>query len=110
MTREHFEEDQRKFRGAATAMAEDKDRVAEEVAPMPAGGMDFADAMRVVLDGDRVRRSGWNGKGMYLKLGNVVVDNNAEMVCVCMYTAQQTLVPWLASVTDMVANDWETVD
>jgi hypothetical protein len=31
------------------------------------------------------------------------------MICICMYTAQQTFVPWLASVTDMVAQDWEEV-
>ena len=71
--------------------------------------LDFGDAMRRVLDGGKVRRSGWNGKGMYLKLQNVTVGNNAEAVYICMFTAQQTLVPWLASVTDMVAQDWEEV-
>lgn len=71
---------------------------------------DFGDAMRQVLDGGRARRTGWNGKGMFLTLGNVKVDDNQPYPMICMYTAQQTLVPWLASVTDMVAFDWEPVE
>jgi hypothetical protein len=71
--------------------------------------LDFGDAMRRVLDGDKVCRSGWNGKGMYLILGSVIVDDNPKMICICMYTAQQTFVPWLASVTDLVAQEWEEV-
>lgn len=30
--------------------------------------MDFGDAIRALKDGQRVRRTGWNGKGMWLGL------------------------------------------
>lgn len=78
--------------------------------PPPVGTQDFADAMRNVLDGGRSRRSGWNGKGMWIALADVSVEGGPPRPLVCMYTAQRTLVPWLASVTDMTAYDWETVE
>lgn len=78
--------------------------------PPPVGSLDFADALREVLDGGRARRSGWNGKGMWIALADVQVENGPPSPLVCMYTAQRTLVPWLCSVTDMTAYDWEVVE
>ena len=73
--------------------------------------LDFGDAMRRVLDGGKMARSGWNGKGMWIALNNVTmgISEGDVLKLVCMKTAQGTLVPWLASVTDMVATDWEEV-
>ena len=70
--------------------------------------LDFGDAMRCVLDGDKVRRAGWNGKGMHIELHPVGIDNDL-LTLVCMKTVQGNLVPWLCSVTDMVATDWELI-
>jgi hypothetical protein len=72
--------------------------------------MDIGQAVKRLLSGDRVARSGWNGKGMYIELQEP--DDNSKMTLpyVYMYTAQGDLVPWLCSQTDLLATDWETYD
>lgn len=64
-------------------------------------------AVKQLQNGDRVRRSGWNGKGMHLELQ--VPDEHSKMTMpyVYMYTADKNLVPWLCSQTDLLASDWE---
>ena len=72
--------------------------------------MDIGQAKNRLLSGGRVRRAGWNGKGMYLELQ--VPDDHSKMTLpyVYMYTAQGDLVPWLCSQTDFLADDWENAD
>jgi len=64
-------------------------------------------AVETLRSGQRVRRSGWNGKNMHLELQ--VPDANSKMTLpyVYMFTAQGDLVPWLCSQTDLLATDWE---
>lgn len=77
--------------------------------------MDFSDALRALKDGARIARTGWNGKGMWLVLiqpGNAVHRTIAGAFdmqpCIGMKTADNRMQPgWLASQTDMLANDWE---
>lgn len=94
--------------------------------------MDFGDAIRALKAGKRVARSGWNGKGMWLSLSGLGVrsipytsfwsNNNADyarsqedghaevLPCITMKTATgEILMGWLASQTDMLAEDWEVV-
>jgi hypothetical protein len=67
-------------------------------------------AVKQLQNGDRVRREGWNGKGMWLELQKP--DDNSKMTLpyVYMSTAQGDLVPWLCSQTDLLATDWEEVN
>lgn len=67
-------------------------------------------AVKQMWTGARVRRAGWNGKGMWLALQ--VPDANSKMTLpyIFMSTAQGDLVPWLCSQTDLLAVDWEAVD
>ena len=57
-------------------------------------------------------RSGWNGKGMFLFLvpdwtfTNGWMDNSPCSPFICMKTADDKFVPWLASQTDILAEDW----
>jgi hypothetical protein len=78
------------------------------------GSMTFGDAIVFLKAGFKVARSGWNGKGMWLML---VPTNIAESVTfqyaaldplpwIGMKTADNKFVPWLASQTDMLAEDW----
>jgi hypothetical protein len=71
--------------------------------------MDFSNALKGIKAGHRVARSGWNGKGMWLELQ--VPDEGSKMTLPYIYmsTAQGDLVPWLASQTDIMADDWELV-
>lgn len=64
-------------------------------------------AVKQMQDGQKVCRSGWNGKGMWLALQ--VPDDNSKMTLpyVYMSTAQGDLVPWLCSQTDLLASDWQ---
>lgn len=77
--------------------------------------MDFGEALRALKNGEKVARKGWNGKGMWLELQ--VPDLFSKMTLPYVYlnypdNAQNTpgaRVPWLASQTDMLSEDWEVV-
>ena len=93
--------------------------------------MDFGDAIRALKQGRRVARAGWNGKGMWLALSPGHVNLSAEkfwagpnrdyaeaqggtahvLPCITMKTATgEILMGWLASQTDMLAEDWGLVE
>ncbi len=73
-------------------------------------------AVKHLWDGLRVRREGWNGKGMFLALvaGSdrlVGVNTGAPEIFTCrpyigLLDAQGYFVPWLASQPDLLATDW----
>jgi len=69
--------------------------------------MDFGNALRALKNGNRVCRTGWNGKGMWL--GYMARRDPMTLPYLYMSTAQGDLVPWLASQTDILAEDWEIV-
>lgn len=64
-------------------------------------------AVDSMFEGNKVCRSNWNGKDMWIKLQ--IPDKNSKMTLPYIYmkTAQGDLVPWLASQTDILAIDWE---
>ena len=88
------------------------------------GRMSFGEALIALKKGKRVARSGWNGKGMYLVYFSPVT-HGLEMLTVydkeegttlpllpfiLMKTADNMYVPWLASQTDVLAEDYEIVE
>lgn len=85
--------------------------------------MDFGAAIVVLKAGGKVCRRGWNGKGIFIELQRP--DEHSKMTRPYIYIdtlnlktdnpdAPKDRVPWLASQTDMLAEDWthynETVD
>ncbi len=70
---------------------------------------DFGTALDALKDGERVARSGWNGADMWL--AHQVPDEFSKMSVpyIFMSTAQGDSVPWLASQTDLLAEDWYVV-
>lgn len=94
--------------------------------------MNFGKALEALKNGKKVARNGWNGKGMFLYMtecsvvpfenlrGNAAIFVNEENtrlkeVYICphidMKAADGTLViGWLASQTDMLAEDWEIIE
>ena len=72
--------------------------------------MNFGQAIEALKGKKRVARQGWNGRGMYLELQ--LPDGNSKMSLPYIYmkTVQDDLVPWLASQTDMLSEDWVVVD
>jgi hypothetical protein len=69
--------------------------------------MNFGDAISALKEGTRVSRTGWNGKGMWLELQRPDAHSRMTFPYIYMKTAQDDCVPWLASQTDMLAEDWE---
>jgi len=86
--------------------------------------MNFGEALSALKGGLLVARSGWNGKGMFLYLvsGSQFTVSRAPLLGIfpegttidyCphidMRTADGKCVPWLASQTDILAEDWVVV-
>ena len=81
--------------------------------------LSFGDAIAALKEGLRVERAGWNGKGMWLiYIGGNEYDVDAPLrfnttelsPYIAMKTADNKLVPWLASQTDVLAEDWQIVE
>jgi len=79
---------------------------------------DFGWAIKMLKEGRKVARSGWNGKGIFIELQ--VPDAHSKMSSPYIFIdttglvsdnddAPRSLVPWLASQTDMLSDDWELV-
>jgi hypothetical protein len=71
--------------------------------------MDFGQALLELKDGVRVARDGWNGKDMYVELQ--VPDEQSKMrrPYLFMRPVDGDLVPWVASQSDILADDWVSV-
>jgi hypothetical protein len=77
----------------------------------------FGEALRKLKNGYKVARKGWNGKGMWLVLVKAEDYALSEsfgtrelLPFIAMKTADNKLVPWLASQTDILAEDWMVVE
>lgn len=68
--------------------------------------MTFGGAIEALKSGDTVARGGWNGKGMYLQLQRPDAHSKMSLPYIYMRTVTGDLVPWLASQTDMLSEDW----
>jgi hypothetical protein len=71
--------------------------------------LDIGKAIYAMRDGEKVGRSGWNGRNMWLALQTPDANSKMTLPYVYMFTAQGDLVPWLCSQTDLLATDWEIV-
>jgi len=79
---------------------------------MSISGKTFGKALEALEDGKKVCRAGWNGNGLWLELQ--IPDKNSKMTLPYIYisypdNAKNTpgaRVPWLASQTDMLSDDW----
>lgn len=93
--------------------------------------MNFGEAIEALKQGKKVTRKGWNGKNMYLWLKQEVtikkdwckdpmlldafnrigVEELVGLPTITMKTADNKIQSgWLASQTDMMAEDWEIVN
>lgn len=72
--------------------------------------VNFSYALNYIKQGKKVRRSGWNGKGMWIGLQKPDLYSKMTLPYIYMYTADQHFVPWLASQTDILSDDWEEVE
>ena len=71
--------------------------------------MKIGDAIALLEQKHRVQRADWNGKNMYLELQIPDAHSKMSLPYIYMKTADDKLVPWLCSQTDLLANDWQIV-
>ncbi|MGH7882481.1 MAG: DUF2829 domain-containing protein [Candidatus Dormibacteraceae bacterium] len=68
--------------------------------------MHFGEALQLLHAGHTVTRTGWNDPGQFINLQTP--NPMSEMTLPYLYISTVTghLVPWLASQSDMLADDW----
>lgn len=89
-----------------------------EKAYRPTNGMNFGLAIEAMKKGLKVCRAGWNGKDMWLMLVPVDIAEKISFEYealdaypwIGMRTADIKFVPWPASQTDVLADDWMIVE
>lgn len=102
-----------------------------EAAYQPITAMNFGHALQAMRDGHKVARAGWNGKGMWICQGEgnprnpalkfwnkhtrEFAEQNGGYAPVLPYFIMKTaggeiLMGWLASQSDMLADDWGIVE
>jgi hypothetical protein len=82
--------------------------------------MSFSEALEHVKHGKKITRAGWNGKNMWVRL-----FSRTELPLACVIThpflvieypqghsayLDGSCIPWLASQTDILAEDWRLFD
>jgi len=80
--------------------------------------MTFGEALEQLKYGHKMARAGWNGKGIFIKLQLPTTESKMTSPYIYIDTtgldttnpdAPKSRVPWLASQTDMLADDWTPV-
>lgn len=84
--------------------------------------MDFGSAIKLLKEGKRVQRNGWNGKNQYIELATNISYKNANNKiinaehqaignrAIVFVGTSGVQLGWLASQADMLAGDWKIVE
>lgn len=105
-------------------VVEENDQQVIDSPAVPVPNFSFGVALDYIKEGKKVAREGWNGKGMFLFLADdIEFHTPADLSCVedvkgdltgqsiVLKTADDKfVVGWLASQTDMLADDWNIVE
>lgn len=70
----------------------------------------FSVALGMLKDGGCVTRMGWNGPNQWLFLQTPDEYSKMTLPYIVIRTVQGDLVPWLASQTDLMADDWASAE
>ena len=94
-----------------------------EEAYRPLDRMTFGHAVELLKAGHKVARAGWNGKNMwlyYVPANSYAAQTRAARsffgesvpyrAYIAMVTVDRDVVPWVASQTDVLAEDWTIVE
>ena len=84
--------------------------------------MSFGKAIELLKEGKRLQREGWNGKNQYVVIATNIsyVNANKEIInvnheaignkAIAFVGTSGVQLGWLASQSDMLANDWKVVE
>ena len=81
----------------------------------------FGHAIEAAKVGKKIARAGWNGKGIFVRMAFDVSENGGDRIANHLLidttglegtndVAPRNVIPWLASQTDLLAQDWMIVD
>ena len=84
--------------------------------------MDFGDAIKLLKQGKKLQREGWNGKKQYIELAtNISYKNTEDEIinaehkaignkAIAFVGTSGVQLGWLASQADMLAEDWRIIE
>ena len=84
--------------------------------------MDFGEAIKLLKQGKKLQRSGWNGKSQYIELATNIsyISATGELVnaeheaignkAIAFVGTSGVQLGWLASQADMLAEDWKIME
>ena len=84
--------------------------------------MDFGEAIKLIKEGKKVARQGWNGKNQYIELATNIsyINTDKETInaeheaignkAIAFVGTSGVQLGWLASQADMLAEDWRIVE
>ena len=97
-----------------------------EEAYRPTYGLSFGFAIEAAKKGLKIARKGWNGKGIFVflvRMGDITIneDRGPDLLETFLAIntlglqtdnedAPKTIVPWMASQTDMLSDDWQVIE
>ena len=84
--------------------SENRERVKLDVVPRR---RDLGWALAQLREGSRLCRAGWNGKGQWIELQTPDTGSKMTLPYIFIRTVSGDRVPWLASQSDMLAEDWQ---
>ena len=92
-------------------------------APIKTTSLNFGQALEAVKIGNRIGRTGWNGKGMYVYYvpgGDYATQTESAKrefgetahynPYLAIKTVQGSVSTWVPSINDCLAEDWEVVE
>jgi uncharacterized protein DUF2829 len=77
--------------------------------PHPPKLLGFPAALEAAKRGERIQRAGWNGRGMWVGLQGVGPDSKMTLPYLYISDVHGALCPWIASQTDILAEDWTVI-
>lgn len=66
--------------------------------------MDFSEALKLLVKGEKLKRKGWNGQNQYVKTFKSEVCGDMFII---VNIQKDTINSWHPSISDLFANDWE---
>lgn len=69
--------------------------------------MTFSEALKHIKNGKKLTRRDWNGKGMFITIQTPTPTSKMTLPYIFMKTKDDEFVPWTASQTDLLSEDWK---
>lgn len=68
--------------------------------------LSFSEALIALKQGKRVARLGWNGMGQWIEMQVPTDNSKMTLPYLFIHTVDNHMVPWLASQSDLLMDDW----